>query len=107
MLILDDAIQTTERDEYTYHEMLAHLPLVTHPAPQRVLIIGGGDGGPLEEPPNLPLQHVTLVEIDRNVVAVCRRFRPGFAAEAFHYPRPHLWMEDGTASVRASPERFD
>src|SRR2546427_12739809 len=45
MLVLDDAIQTTERDEYTYHEMLVHLPLVTHPSPRRALIIGGGDGG--------------------------------------------------------------
>src|SRR5439155_427083 len=70
MLILDDAIQTTERDEYAYHEMLAHLPLITHPAPQRALIIGGGDGGTLEESLKHPLQHVTMVEIDRDVVDV-------------------------------------
>src|SRR5437899_2569145 len=107
MLILDDAIQTTERDEYTYHEMLAHLPLVTHPAPQRVLIIGGGDGGTLEESLKHPLQHVTMVEIDRDVVDVCRRFLPGISGEAFHDPRTHLLIEDGIAYVRASPERFD
>src|SRR6058998_2934464 len=59
MLVLDDAVQTTERDECTYHEMLAHLPLVTQPAPRRVLIIGGGDGGTLEESLKHPLEYVT------------------------------------------------
>src|SRR5947209_20477489 len=68
MLILDDAIQTTQRDEYAYHEMLAHLPLITHPAPQRALIIADGDGRTLEESLNHPLQHVTMVPFDQDVV---------------------------------------
>src|SRR3989441_4930100 len=76
MLILDDAVQTSERDEYIYHEMLAHLPLLTHPAPRRVLIIGGGDGGTLEETLKHPIEQATLVEIDQDVVTVCRRFLP-------------------------------
>src|SRR2546428_12483483 len=54
MLVLDDAIQTTERDEYTYHEMLVHLPLVTHPSPRRALIIGGGGRGPPGQDPQKP-----------------------------------------------------
>src|SRR2546426_1937794 len=62
MLVLDDAIQTTERDEYTYHEMLVHLPVVTHPSPRRALIIGGGGRGGPEEAPKHPLQPVTNVQ---------------------------------------------
>jgi len=70
MLILDDAVQTTERDEYIYHEMLVHLPLAAHPDPRRVLIIGGGDGGTLEEVLKHPVESVTMVEIDREVAFV-------------------------------------
>src|SRR3989442_12674860 len=68
MLVLDDAIQTTERDEYTYHEMLVHIPLVTHPSPRRALIIGGGDGGALGESLKQPLEDVNKGEIDREVI---------------------------------------
>jgi len=107
MLVLDDAIQTTERDEYTYHEMLVHLPLVTHPSPRRALIIGGGDGGTLEESLKHPLQDVTMVEIDRDVVEVCRRFLPGISGAAFDDPRTRLLVEDGIAYVRTARERFD
>ncbi|MDP6278416.1 MAG: hypothetical protein QGI11_07885, partial [Nitrospinota bacterium] len=49
MLVLDGAIQTTERDEFVYHEMIVHVPLCTHPRPRRVLIVGGGDGGCVRE----------------------------------------------------------
>src|SRR2546421_10862783 len=76
MLVLDDAIQTTERDEYTYHEMLVHLPLVTHPSPRRALIIGGGGGGTPEESLQQPLPKVTMGEIEREVVEGCRRVLP-------------------------------
>src|SRR2546425_6189838 len=76
MLILDDAVQTTERDEYIYHEMLAHLPLLTHPAPRRVLIIGGGGGGTLEENLKHPIEHAKLVGIDPEEGTVSRRFLP-------------------------------
>src|SRR3989441_4366049 len=76
MLVLDDAIQTTERDEYTYHEMLVHLPLVTHPAPRRALIIGGGDGGALEESLKHPPPDVTLVDVDPDGVEGGPRLPP-------------------------------
>ncbi len=107
MLILDDAVQTTERDEYTYHEMLAHLPLLTHPGPCRVLIIGGGDGGTLEEVLKHQVETVTLVEIDREVVDVTRRFLPSIPQAAFDDPRTHLVIEDGIAFVEATREHFD
>ena len=107
MLILDDAVQTTERDEYTYHEMLAHLPLLTHPAPRRVLIIGGGDGGTLEETLKHPIEHAALVEIDQDVVTVSRRFLPGISGGAFDDPRTSLVIADGIEFVRTASERFD
>ncbi len=107
MLLLDDAVQTTEQDEYTYHEMLVHLPLVTHLSPRRALVIGGGDGGTLEETLKHPLEHVTMVEIDRDVIEVCRRFLPGISGTAFDDPRTRLLVEDGITFVQTSRERFD
>lgn len=107
MLILDDAVQTTERDEHTYHEMLAHLPLLAHPNPRRVLIIGGGDGGTLEEVLKHPVETVTMVEIDREVVDVTLRFLPSIPGRAFDDPRTHLVIEDGVAYTRDTRDRFD
>lgn len=107
MLILDDAVQTTESDEHVYHEMLAHLPLVTHPDPNRVLIIGGGDGGTLEEVLKHQVEHTTMVEIDRAVVDVSRTYLPGIARGAFDDPRARLLIADGIAFVRDTDERFD
>jgi spermidine synthase len=107
MLILDDAVQTTERDEHIYHEMLAHLPLVTHPGPRRVLIIGGGDGGTLEEVLKHPVEQATMVEIDRAVVDVSRTYLPGIAGAAFDDPRARLLIADGIAFVRETDDRFD
>jgi len=107
MLVLDDAVQTTERDEHVYHEMLVHLPLLTHPDPRRVLIIGGGDGGALEEALKHPVESVTMVEIDREVVEVSRTYLPAIAGGAFEDPRTRLLIDDGIAFVRATSERFD
>lgn len=107
MLILDDAVQTTERDEYIYHEMLVHLPLLTHPRPRRVLIIGGGDGGTLEEVLKHPVEHATMVEIDRAVITASRAYLPGIAGAAFDDPRTRLRVADGIAFVRETAERFD
>jgi spermidine synthase len=107
MLILDDAVQTTEGDEHVYHEMLTHLPLVTHPDPKRVLIIGGGDGGTLEEVLKHPVEQATMVEIDRAVVDVSRAYLPRIAGGAFDDPRARLLIADGIAFVRETAERFD
>src|SRR2546428_13583933 len=90
MLVLDDAIQTTERDEYTYHEMLVHLPVVTHPSPRRALIIGGGGGGTLGEALKHPLGHVALVGVERGRAAVVRRLLPRIRAAAFDDARTRL-----------------
>lgn len=107
MLILDDAVQTSEADEFCYHEMLAHPPMVTHPQPKRVLIIGGGDGGLLEEVLKHPVERVVMVEIDRVVVDATLQWIPQIPKAAFQDPRTELRIEDGFAYVRGCPERFD
>lgn len=107
MLILDDAVQTTEADEFAYHEMLVHPALVTHPHPLRVLIIGGGDGGTLEEVLKHPVEHVTMVEIDREVVEISRKFLSSICDRAFDDRRARLLIEDGIEFVRRTQERFD
>jgi spermidine synthase len=107
MLILDDAVQTTERDEYIYHEMLVHLPLMTHPQPSQVLIIGGGDGGALKEALKHPLVGATMVDIDGDVLAASRTFLPRISAGAFDNPRARVLVDDGIAFVERTTERFD
>lgn len=77
ILLLDGVIQTSIRDEFIYHEMLAHVPLFTHPKPERVLVIGGGDGGTVREVLKHPsVRQVHLVEIDERVVEVSKEYLP-------------------------------
>lgn len=77
VLLLDDIINVTERDEFIYHEMMSHVPLFSHPEPRRVLVVGGGDGGVVREVvKHQPVHDVMLVEIDADVVDVCRSFFP-------------------------------
>lgn len=102
-LVLDGAVQTTAGDEYIYHEMIAHVPLLTHPSPERVLVIGGGDGGTVREVMRHPgVRRVDLVEIDQAVIAACRTYLPETSC-ALDHPRLHLHVGDGLAWVeRAS-----
>jgi spermidine synthase len=107
-LILDDALQTTEADEYLYHEPLVQIPLLAHPNPRRVLIVGGGDGGALRH----VLMHETVekavqVEIDGLVVTACREWLPSLAGGAFEHPRAELIIGDGLAYMRDVSEPFD
>ena len=109
-LVLDGIMQTTMGDEFIYHEMLALVPLLSHPAPRRVLIIGGGDGGLSREVLKIPeVQRVVMVEIDPVVVEVARRFFPHHT-EAFNDPRLHIVFEDGAHFLKSQAtlqEKFD
>jgi spermidine synthase len=107
VLVLDDVIQTTERDEFIYHEMLAHVPLMSLAEPREVLIVGGGDGGCLEEVLKHPVARVTMIELDGQVVDLCRRHLGGICGEAFADPRTELRIEDGARFVAATERRFD
>src|SRR5512135_3507251 len=76
VLLLDGLVQTTERDEFYYHEMLVHPALASHPKPEHVLIVGGGDGGALREVLKHPVRKVWLVEIDGQVLDACYEHFP-------------------------------
>ena len=77
MLALDGVFQTSEREEFIYHEMIAHVPLFLHPNPERVLIIGGGDGGVARECVRHDcVKEVTMVEIDGKVVELAKQYLP-------------------------------
>jgi spermidine synthase len=107
MLVLDGAIQVTVADEFAYHEMLAHVPICSHPAPGSVLIIGGGDGGCAREVlRHRQLQSITQVEIDRRVVEVCRQYLPELAS-SFDNPRLELRFEDGIEFVKNQEACYD
>ena len=108
VLTLDDVVQTTEGDEFIYHEMMAHVPLLAHGQARRVLIIGGGDGGMAREVLRHPsVEHVTMVEIDAGVVKFARQYLPSLSAGAFDDARLKLVIADGAAFVRESAESFD
>lgn len=99
LLSLGGTVQLTERDEFFYHEMLAHVPLAAHPAPKRVLVIGGGDGGTVREVLRHDgIEHVDLVEIDEAVVRAGRTYFPGVSS-GLDDPRVAVHHADGIAFV--------
>jgi spermidine synthase len=108
VLALDGVIQTTERDEFIYHEMLMHVPILAHGAAKRVLIVGGGDGGCLREAmKHRAVEQAVLVEIDPGVIALSRQWLPSLSAGAFDDPRARIVIADGARFVKETAERFD
>ncbi|MDH1011211.1 polyamine aminopropyltransferase [Pseudomonas nicosulfuronedens] len=108
VMALDGVIQTTEADEFIYHEMLTHVPVLAHGAAKRVLIIGGGDGGMLREvAKHASVEHITMVEIDGTVVDMCKEFLPNHSQGAFDDARLNLVIDDGMRFVATTTEKFD
>lgn len=108
VLTLDGVVQTTEKDEFIYHEMLAHLPVLAHGAARKVLIIGGGDGGMLEEVlKHRSVERVTQVEIDAGVVEFSKRYLSSICRQAYDDPRLDLVIADGVEFVAGCTERYD
>ncbi len=108
VLALDGVLQTTEKDEFIYHEMLAHLPILAHGRVRKVLIIGGGDGGMLEEVlKHQTVDKVTMVDIDDTVIELAKRYLRSICGDAFEDPRTDLVIADGTAFVADCAERYD
>lgn len=108
VLALDGVVQTTTGDEFCYHEMIVHVPILAHGAAREVLIIGGGDGGCLRE----ALKHeavarVTQVEIDGGVIELCRRWLPTLSDGAFDHPKAQVVIADGARFAAECPDRFD
>ncbi|MCI4664726.1 MAG: polyamine aminopropyltransferase [Neomegalonema sp.] len=109
VLFLDGVVQTTEADEFVYHEMLTHVPLFAHGAAKRVLVIGGGDGGMLREiVKHKEVEKITLVEIDKGVVDFSKKHLPSLSDGAFDDERVEVAFEDGARYVsRFKRKTFD
>ncbi|MEX0838184.1 MAG: polyamine aminopropyltransferase [Parvibaculum sp.] len=108
MMALDGITQVTERDEFIYHEMMTHVPILAHGAVRRVLIIGGGDGGILREVlRHKTVEKVTMVEIDPAVTEFAKKHMPQVSAGAFDDPRLDLVFADGAKFVEESTESYD
>ncbi|MEX1666500.1 polyamine aminopropyltransferase [Zhongshania arctica] len=108
VMALDGIIQTTERDEFIYHEMLAHTPLFAHGNAKNVLIIGGGDGGLLREVlKHSEVEHVVQVEIDQAVIDMCVKYLPNHSAGAYDNPRAKIVIGDGIDFVTQCDRQFD
>jgi spermidine synthase len=108
MLVIDGRTQSAEADEYIYHESLVHPALMAHPAPQRVLIIGGGEGATLREVlRHRSIERVVMVDIDRELVEQCEKLLPEWHRGAFRDPRVELVFSDGQAFIADHHDRFD
>jgi spermidine synthase len=106
ILLLDGLVQTTERDEFFYHEMLVHPAFLVHPEPKEILIIGGGDGGVLKEILRYPVQSVHLVEIDSQVIEVSQKYFPWLSA-GLKDRRTELVIADGREWIERTDRKFD
>ncbi len=108
LMVLDGCVMLTDRDNFLYHEMIAHPALFTHPAPKRVVIIGGGDCGTLKEVLRHPgVEKVTQIDIDEEVTKASERFFPALV-EANDDPRAELLFADGVKWVDdAADESID
>ena len=105
ILVLDGVVQVTERDGCAYNEMMAHIPMFQHKKPERVLIIGGGDGYVLSEVlKHSDTLHVDHVDLDGEVISVCKDFFPW--GSAWNDDRVHLHLEDGAKFVENAPDAY-
>jgi spermidine synthase len=107
MLVLDGVINLTEKDEYIYHEMLAHVPLFSHPNPSQVLIVGGGDGGAAREAvKHEAVEYIQQVELDREVIRVSKKYFPSVSS-ALDHPKVHVMVMDAVHYIAQTREKFD
>ncbi len=107
MLLNDGLIMVTERDEFSYHDMITHVPLFVHPNPKNVLVIGGGDGGTAREVIRHPsVEKCTMVEIDEMVVNACKEFIPQ-TSSMLNDPRVNLIIGDGVKFVEDAVKNGD
>ncbi|UJR31785.1 hypothetical protein I4U23_019263 [Adineta vaga] len=107
VLVLDNCIQCTERDEFAYQEMAAFLPLLVHPEPKRVLIIGGGDGGVIREVLKHPqVEEIILCEIDQDVIELSKKYLPEMA-KGFASSKVTVIISDGCEYLKEHTNEFD
>lgn len=107
VLVIEDRIQLTSKDEHAYHEMFSHVPIIGHGNAKNVLIIGGGDGATLREVLNHPQLKCTLVDIDPRVVEFSKKFLPTLHKGAWENERATIIIGDGLKFVQETKEKFD
>ena len=108
MLFLDGICQSSANDEFIYHEMLVHPALFSHPAPRAVLVVGGATGASLREIFRHPgIDRVVMVDIDGELIEICKRYATQWHEGRFDDPRLELIIEDGRHYLEQSSERFD
>jgi len=107
LMALDGAIMVTDKDEVTYHEMMSHIALCSHPSPRRVLVVGGGDGGIVRELVGYEvLEKVTLVDIDEQVIEASRKFFPSISC-ALDHPKVEVRPMDALVYIKDHQDEFD
>ncbi len=107
VLLLDGLVMTTERDEFFYHEMISHIPMNSHPNPERVLVIGGGDGGTVREVlKHDTVKEVVLCEIDGMVIDACKKYLPSIAG-MLDDERVNIQVRDGIDYISQQEDAFD
>ena len=107
-LVLDGKTQSTERDEHIYHQTLVHPAMLCHPDPKQVFIGGGGEGGTLREGLcHNSVEMATMVDLDSEVVALCRQYLPNHHLGSFDDPRTNLIHEDARAYLQNTPDLYD
>lgn len=106
-LALDGFMMCTEKDEFIYHEMMVHVPMGVNPEAERVLVIGGGDGGAVRELCRYDhVAHIDLVEIDGRVIDLCEQYLPSISC-SLRDPRVHIHVQDGLRFVRSREDEYD
>ena len=107
ILTLDDLMMTTEGDEFFYHEMISHIPMMNHKEPKTVLVIGGGDGGTVREVlKHDTVEKVVLCEIDGMVIDACKKYLPTIACELDN-PKCEILVEDAIEYIKGKENMFD
>jgi spermidine synthase len=107
-LVLDGKIQSSEADEFIYHEALVHPVMLAHPRPEKVFIAGGGEGATLREVlAHKTVKKAVMVDIDEEVVSLCRRFLPSWHQNAFDDPRAEIHFADARKYLEESSDKFD
>lgn len=107
-LVLDGKVQSSEADEFVYHEALVHPAMVTHPQPEKVFVAGGGEGATLREVlAHKTVRRAVMVDIDEEVVNLCRRLLPSWHQNSFADPRTELHFADARSYLEESREKFD
>lgn len=107
VLVLDGELMITQKDEFIYHEMIAHVPMAVHPNVKDVLVIGAGDGGTIRELTKYDtIEHIDMVEIDKKVTDMCLEHFQETSCK-LNDPRVHMYFEESLRYVRMEKDEYD